>query len=136
MAQHIGEVAILVRDYDEALLWFTRKLGFIVKEDSPLPDGERWVRVGPRNGQTALRLARAKGDEQAAQIGRQAGGRVLCYLHTEDFRSEYAALLERGVRFTEAPRHESYGTVAVFVDLCGNRWDLVEHRNEHRAPSR
>jgi len=126
MAQHIGEIALLVRSYDEAVDWFTQKLGFILKEDTPLPNGERWITVGPSSGQTTLRLARAENAEQASQVGKQAIGRVLFYLHTDDFIRDHSAFLKRGVRFTEAPRNESYGTVAVFEDLYGNWWDLIQ----------
>ena len=117
---------IRVHDYDEAIFWFTQNLGFVLREDSPLPNGERWVTVGPSGGQTTLRLARTENAEQAAQVGKQARGRVLCYLHTDDFTRDYSTFLGRGVRFTEAPRNESYGTVAVFEDLYGNWWDLIQ----------
>jgi len=124
--RRIGEVALLIRAYDEAIAWFTRKLDFVVTADDPLPNGERWVTVAPAVDQTAIRLARAENAQQAAQVGAQAIGRVLFYLHTSDFARDHAAFLGRGVRFVEAPRHEAYGTVAVFEDLYGNRWDLLE----------
>jgi len=125
--QRIGYVALLVRDYDEAIAWFTAVLGFELVEDTPLTNGKRWVLVAPRGGAgTALLLARAVNDGQAAHIGDQTGGRVFLFLHTDDFHRDYAAMLARGVRFEEPPRIEPYGTVAVFVDLYGNRWDLLE----------
>ena len=127
--RRIGEVTLLVRDCDEAIAWFTRKLDFVLTADDPLPNGERWVTVAPNNGQTAIRLARAENTEQAAQVGKQAIGRVLFYLHTRDFARDHAAFLERGVHFAEEPRNEAYGTVAVFEDLYGNRWDLIQHKN-------
>jgi hypothetical protein len=126
--RHIGEVAILIREYDEAIVWFTQKLDFVLTADDPLPNGERWVTVSPGLDQTALRLARAETAEQAAQLGAQATGRVLCYLHTRDFARDHAIFVARGVNFVEEPRHEVYGTVAVFDDLYGNRWDLIEYR--------
>ena len=126
--RHIGEVAILIREYDEAIVWFTQKLDFVLTADDPLPSGERWVTVAPGPGQTALRLARAENAEQAAQVGAQATGRVLCYLHTQDFARDHAIFVARGVNFVEEPRHEIYGTVAVFEDLYGNRWDLIEYK--------
>lgn len=129
MKQTLGSIALLVRDYDEAIAWFTQVLGFGLIEDEPRGEGKRWVRVAPPgSGETALLLAQAGNDVQRAQIGNQAGGRVGWFLHTDDFARDFAAMTARGVRFMEAPRNEAYGTVAVFVDLCGNRWDLLEPR--------
>jgi len=125
MAQHIGEIALLVRDYEEAIAWFTQKLGFALLTDIDLGAGKRWVTVAPPGGGTALLLAKAMG-EQVAAIGRQARGRVFLFLHTDDFERDHAVFKARGVRFMEAPRHENYGTVAVFEDLYGNRWDLIQ----------
>ena len=127
MAQRIGALALLVRDYDEAIAYYTRILGFDLIEDTPLAGGKRWVLVAPAGGRgTALLLARAVGQAQVARVGDQTGGRVFLFLHTDDFRRDYHAMSERGVQFTEEPRHEPYGTVAVFTDLYGNRWDLLE----------
>jgi catechol 2,3-dioxygenase-like lactoylglutathione lyase family enzyme len=133
MPLRIASVALLVADYDEALAWFTEKLGFILAEDTPLSPGKRWLLIAPsaagRAGDTCpagLLLARASGAEQIAQIGRAAGGRVALFLHTDDFARDHAAFLNRGVTFLEPPRREPYGTVAVFVDLYGNRWDLIQ----------
>ena len=127
MAQRIGAPALLVRDYDEAIAYYTRILGFDLIEDTPLEGGKRWVLVAPAGGRgTALLLARAVGQAQVARVGDQTGGRVFLFLHTDDFRRDYHAMRERGVQFTEEPRHEPYGTVAVFTDLYGNRWDLLE----------
>ena len=127
MRQRIGLVSVLVADYDEAIAWYTGVLGFDLIEDTGLADGKRWVRVAPPGSpEAALLLARAATAEQAARIGDQAGGRVFLFLHTDDFWRNHAALSARGVVFTEAPRQEAYGTVAVFVDLYGNRWDLIE----------
>lgn len=129
MPAHIGAVALVVRDYDEALAYFTGALGFALLEDVPLGGGKRWVRVAPPGGGTALLLARAATPEQLAAVGHQAGGRVFLFLHTDDFARDHAALVARGVTFLEPPRHEPYGTVAVFADLYGNRWDLVQPKS-------
>ncbi len=119
---------LLVRDYDEAIAFYVGKLGFDLREDTPLSPVKRWVVVAPPGGGAAgLLLARADGDRQAARIGDQAGGRVFLFLETDDFARDHAAFTTREVRFVEPPRVESYGTVAVFEDLYGNRWDLIEH---------
>jgi catechol 2,3-dioxygenase-like lactoylglutathione lyase family enzyme len=125
MTQHIGEIALLVRDYEEAIAWFTQKLGFALLTDTDLGAGKRWVTVAPSGGGTALLLAKAVG-EQTAAIGRQAGGRVFLFLHTDDFERDHAVLRARGINFVEEPRHEAYGTVAVFEDLYRNHWDLIQ----------
>ncbi len=124
----IAHVALVVRDYDEAIAWYTGKLGFSVLEDTPLSPDKRWVLVAPEKPGTALLLAKAANAEQVARIGNQTGGRVFLFLHTDDFARDHAAFQARGVRFVEAPRHETYGTVAVFEDLYGNRWDLIERK--------
>ena len=127
MTRHLGCVALLVRDYDEAIAYYAGVLGFALLEDTPLGGGKRWVRVAPPGaGETSLLLARAEGPAQLAHVGDQAGGRVGFFLHTDDFARDHAALQARGVRFLEPPRTEAYGTVAVFADLYGNRWDLLE----------
>jgi catechol 2,3-dioxygenase-like lactoylglutathione lyase family enzyme len=125
---HIGLVAVLVHDYDEAIAFYTEALGFRLAEDTPRPDGSRWVVVEPGAGTFATRLllARAKGEAQAARVGDQTGGRVGFFLHTDDFARDHARMTAAGVSFLEAPRHEAYGTVAVFQDLYGNRWDLLQ----------
>lgn len=122
----LGRVALLVREYDQAIAYFTGVLGFDLIEDTDLGGGKRWVVVGPRSGGAALLLARAVTPEQLARVGDQAGGRVFLFLHTDDFARDYGRLRARGVRFVEEPRHERYGTVAVFEDLYGNRWDLIQ----------
>lgn len=129
MPQVISHVTFLVRDYDEGIAFFTGALGFELVEDTPQGDGKRWVLVAPAgaNG-TALLLAKAATPEQTALIGRQGGGRVFLFLHTDDFRRDYDAMRSRGVHFHEAPREESYGTVAVFEDLYGNKWDLIQRK--------
>src|SRR5207253_2045900 len=117
-------VTFLVRDYDEAIAWFTGALGFDLLENSELGDGKRWVRVSAKSGGSALLLAKADGPERA--VGRAAGGRVAFFLYTDDFARDHVAMLAKGVHFREPPRHEDYGTVAVFDDLYGNGWDLIE----------
>ena len=127
MKQSIAHITLVVRDYDEAIAFYTGALGFVLLEDTALGDGKRWVRVAPRGAsETALLLAVAGDDAQRARIGDQTGGRVGFFLHTDDFDRDHAAMSARGVRFLEPPRRESYGTVAVFEDLYGNRWDLLE----------
>jgi catechol 2,3-dioxygenase-like lactoylglutathione lyase family enzyme len=124
--RHIAHVALLVRDYDEAIAWFTGCLDFTLIEDSPRTPTKRWVLVSPSERGTALLLARAATPEQQAAIGRQGGGRVMFFLRTDDFRRDYQRMNASGVRFVEQPREEEYGRVVVFEDLYGNRWDLVE----------
>jgi catechol 2,3-dioxygenase-like lactoylglutathione lyase family enzyme len=122
----LAYVALLVRDYDEAIAWFTGALGWALLEDTPREPGKRWVRVAPApDSPNGLLLARAANAVQLAQVGRFAGGRVGLFVHSDDFDADHAAMLARGVRFVESPRHEEYGKVAVFEDLYGNRWDLV-----------
>jgi catechol 2,3-dioxygenase-like lactoylglutathione lyase family enzyme len=126
MTQRIGLVTLVVDDYDEAISYFTRKLGFALVDDTALEDGKRWVVVAPRGAESGLLLAKAVNQRQKQAVGAQTGGRVFLFLHTNDFRRDHAAYKERGVTFVEEPRQESYGTVAVFTDLYGNRWDLIE----------
>jgi catechol 2,3-dioxygenase-like lactoylglutathione lyase family enzyme len=132
--QHLGAIAILVDDYDRAIDYYTKTLGFRLLEDTPQTPSKRFVRVAPPNGpngsdgDTSLLLAKAANPEQAARIGDQTGGRVFLFLHTDDFERDYAAYKARGVDFIEEPRHETYGTVVVFRDVYGNKWDLVQHR--------
>ncbi|MER9730885.1 VOC family protein [Mesorhizobium sp. M0217] len=126
-SRRIATVTLVVGDYDEAIAWYVGKLGFVLCDDTDLGDGKRWVTVTPANGQGArLLLAEADGEAQEKSIGNQTGGRVFLFLETDDFASDHAAMLAKGVDFREAPRHESYGTVAVFADLYGNLWDLIE----------
>ncbi|GAA3999931.1 VOC family protein [Hymenobacter fastidiosus] len=127
MAQHLGSLTLLVRDYDEALAFYIGKLGFVLVEDTDLGHGKRWVLVAPAAGGGArLLLARAATAEQRAAVGNQAGGRVFLFLHTDDFARDFDQFTARGVTFLEEPRHESYGWVVVFRDLYGNKWDLLE----------
>ena len=133
----IAHVALLVREYDEAISYFTEKLGFTLVEDTRMSPDRRWVIVAPPGGEsgggaagTTLLLARARTVDQARLVGNQAAGRVFLFLHTDDFRRDYEAMKSRGVAFTEEPRTEPYGTVVVFQDLYGNRWDLLGPREE------
>jgi len=125
MRQRLALTALLVRDYDEAVAWFTGKLGFELVEDTDQGGGKRWVVVRPKGSDAGLLLARATG-EQINSIGRQGAGRVWLFLETDDFARDHAAMTAAGVSFAGAPRREPYGTVAVFEDLCGNRWDLIQ----------
>lgn len=126
--RRIALVTLVVGDYDEAIRFYTEALGFRLVEDAPRPDGSRWVvvRAGGEGAATDLLLARATGDAQCARVGDQTGGRVGFFLHTDDFARDHARMLAAGVTFLEEPRHEPYGTVAVFQDLYGNRWDLLQ----------
>ena len=125
---HIALVTLVVRDYDEAISFYTDALGFELLEDTDRGDGSRWVVVRPRGAAegTGLLLARAKDDDQRSRVGAQTGGRVGVFLPTEDFAADHARMQAAGVRFLEEPRHEPYGSVAVFEDLYGNRWDLLQ----------
>jgi catechol 2,3-dioxygenase-like lactoylglutathione lyase family enzyme len=127
MPRSITSLALVVRDYDEAIAFFTQALRFQLLEDTPMGNGKRWVVVAPDPPAGAsLLLARAVTPEQEAHIGDQTGGRVFLFLHTDDFWGDYAHMQAHGVRFTEQPRQEPYGTVVVFLDLYGNKWDLVQ----------
>ncbi|MET0328616.1 MAG: VOC family protein [Luteimonas sp.] len=127
--RRIALTTLLVADYDAAIAWYTRALGFRVFEDRPLGDGKRWVQIGPGTAEEAsLLLAQPANDAQRARIGDQTGGRVDHFLYTDDFARDHAAMTAAGVEFLEAPRHEPYGSVAVFADLYGTKWDLLEPR--------
>ena len=119
-------IAVIVRDYDEAIAWYREALDFALLEDSERGDGKRWVRMAPPgNTSFSLLLAKANTSRQVAAIGDQHGGRVGFFLHTDDFAADHARLAAAGAHFEEAPRHETYGSVVVFRDLHGNRWDLI-----------
>jgi catechol 2,3-dioxygenase-like lactoylglutathione lyase family enzyme len=127
MKQHIGSIALVVADYDEAIAFYTQKLRFQLLEDTDLGNGKRWVLVAPPGShETSLLLAKAAAETQQAAIGNQTGGRVFLFLHTDDFWHDYEAMHSNGIHFLEEPRHEPYGTVVVFEDLYGNKWDLLE----------
>jgi catechol 2,3-dioxygenase-like lactoylglutathione lyase family enzyme len=127
MPASISTVSLVVRDYDEAIRFFTDCLRFTLTEDTPMGGGKRWVVVSPPGEKGAsLLLAKAVEEEQEARVGDQTGGRVFLFLRTDDFFRDYEYMKAKGVRFTEEPRQESYGTVVVFLDLYGNKWDLVQ----------
>jgi catechol 2,3-dioxygenase-like lactoylglutathione lyase family enzyme len=142
MQQSLAHIALVVRDYDEAIAWFTGKLGFTLVADEHQPEQDkRWVLVAPPGapeGAATLLLARASSVEQAAFVGNQAGGRVFLFLQTDDFDRDYRAILDKGVRFVREPKLAPYGKVAVFEDLYGNLWDLVQFADaagQCQAPS-
>lgn len=121
--------SLVVRDYDEAIAWFTAALDFELRADDDMGNGKRWVVVAPRGERGGgLLLAKAANDEQRAHVGNQTGGRVFLFLEVDDFAAAYARLQAQGARFTEQPRHEAYGDVVVFLDLYGNKWDLIGRR--------
>jgi catechol 2,3-dioxygenase-like lactoylglutathione lyase family enzyme len=124
--QRLMLTALLVKDYDEAIAFYAGKLGFEVTQDTRLSAEKRWVVVTPRSGGGSLLLARAADDRQRAAIGEQSGGRVFLFLETDDFARDHADYSAKGVIFAEEPRQEPYGTVAVFIDLYGNHWDLIQ----------
>ncbi|NVP54798.1 VOC family protein [Mycoplana rhizolycopersici] len=127
MTRRIALVTLVVPDYDRAVAFYCGALRFDLIEDTQLPDGKRWVVVRPSGGErSGLLLARASGERQRAAIGNQAGGRVGFFLHTDDFESDFASFVAAGVRFLEQPRTEAYGKVAVFEDVFGNTWDLLQ----------
>jgi catechol 2,3-dioxygenase-like lactoylglutathione lyase family enzyme len=122
----IAAVTLVVADYDDAIAFYVGKIGFELVEDTPLGEGKRWVLVAPAGGGTALLLAQADGALQADRVGDQTGGRVAFFWHSNDFAADHARMTAAGVHFLEQPRTEPYGTVAVFEDLYGNRWDLLQ----------
>ena len=134
MPQTLGHVALVVRDYDEAIAFFTQTLDFTLIEDTRLSEEKRWILVAPPASKgTSLLLAKAANREQASRIGNQTGGRVAFFLHTDDFWRDYNTMKSRKVNFIRDPKEESYGTVAVFEDLYGNKWDLLELKRTIRT---
>jgi catechol 2,3-dioxygenase-like lactoylglutathione lyase family enzyme len=124
---HISLVTVVVDDYDQAIDFYVRAAGFRLAEDTPLGDGKRWVVLMPSGArETGVLLARAVTARQRERVGDQTGGRVSLFLSTDDFGRDYERMRAAGVHFAEAPRHEPYGTIAVFEDLYGNRWDLIQ----------
>ena len=140
MLQHLGYITLLVHEYDEAIVFFTQVLGFDLIEDSPSTDREgrakRWVLIAPPGSTgTQIRLARASNREETTRIGNQTGGRVFLFLHTNDFWRDYNRMCSKGVKFVRTPKEEEYGTVAVFEDLYGNKWDLLQLKRQHAKAS-
>ena len=126
MTQSIAHITLVVRDYDEAIDFYTRVLGFELLEDTPLNAGKRWVLISPKGSSTSLLLGKAEGVAQGESIGNQTGGRVFLFLYTDDFYRDFNNYQSKGVVFVREPKVENYGTVAVFKDLYGNLWDLIE----------
>ena len=127
MKQHIAHIALVVDDYDDAIQFYTEKLNFVLLEDTVLSETKRWVLVAPKgSAECCLLLAKAATEEQKTRVGNQTGGRVFLFLETDDFHRDYNDMLGKGVSFARDPKVEPYGTVAVFKDLYGNLWDLVE----------
>ena len=130
LKQQIAHIALVVNDYDEAIQFYTEKLNFNLIEDTVLSETKRWVLVAPKGSEECcLLLAKGVGDEQRSRIGNQAGGRVFLFLRTDDLWRDYNAMLEKGIKFAREPKTEEYGTVAVFEDLYGNLWDLIQFTN-------
>ena len=128
MNQHIAHIALVVKNYDEAIAFYTQKLNFTLIEDTKLSETKRWVKVAPKgNGNCCLLLAQAANEEQKSRVGNQTGGRVFLFLYTDDFWRDYNNMQEQKINFVRLPVKEEYGTVAVFEDLYGNLWDLIEH---------
>ena len=131
MKQSIAHIALVVDDYDEAIKFYTEKLDFTLLEDTPQSDTKRWVLIAPKGAEECcLLLAKGVGDEQRSRIGNQTGGRVFLFLKTDDFWRDYENIRAKGVTFVREPKTEDYGIVAVFEDLYGNLWDLVEFKNK------
>jgi len=131
--QHLAHIAVVVRDYDEAIQFYTQKLGFTLIEDTKLSEEKRWVLVKPPGAkECSILLAKAANEKQSASIGNQTGGRVFLFLHTDNFSKDYKRLIDQGVNFIRPPKEEEYGTVAVFEDLYGNLWDLIEPNEQNK----
>lgn len=127
MSQHIARIALVVDDYDDAIEFYTKKLGFSLLEDTILSETKRWVVIAPKGStECALLLAKAATEEQRKHIGNQTGGRVFLFLYTDNFQADYQNLIDQQVKIVREPTREAYGTVAVFADLYGNLWDLIE----------
>jgi catechol 2,3-dioxygenase-like lactoylglutathione lyase family enzyme len=126
LAQQIAHISLVVKDYDEAIRFYVDVLGFTLLEDTQLTETKRWVRVAPNGSNASLLLAKADGSIQEQYIGNQTGGRVFLFLYTDDFERDFNLYTNRGVEFVRPPQKESYGTVAVFKDLYGNLWDLIQ----------
>ncbi len=134
MKQTIARIALVVDDYDKAIEFYTKKLDFILIEDTDLGEGKRWVIVAPQGSkECALVLAKSDGEEQASRVGNQTGGRVFLFLYTDDFWRDYYKMVERGIKFIREPEKMPYGMVAVFKDLYGNMWDLLEPNNTNTS---
>lgn len=134
MKQKIAHIALVVEDYDKAIEFYTKKLDFLLIEDTKLSEDKRWVIVAPRGAkECSLLLAKAANKEQASSVGNQTGGRVFLFLFTDDFRRDYKNMLDKGIKFVREPEQMEYGMVAVFEDLYGNRWDLIEPNENNKG---
>lgn len=134
MKQRIAHLALVVKDYDEAIQFYTQKLDFVLLEDTKIDDEKRWVVVAPPGAvECSLLLARAANDEQEKSIGNQTGGRVFLFLFTDNFWRDYNKMIERRIKFVRPPKEEIYGIVAVFEDLYGNMWDLLEPNENNKG---
>jgi catechol 2,3-dioxygenase-like lactoylglutathione lyase family enzyme len=134
MRQRIAHLTLVVKDYDEAIAFYTKKLHFTLVEDTPLSDAKRWVLVAPQGAaECCLLLAKAENDAQMASVGNQTGGRVFLFLYTDNFNRDYQNLLDKGVCIVRPPKKEIYGAVAVFADLYGNLWDLIEPAEKQKT---
>lgn len=130
MKPYIAHIALIVADYDEAIQFYTQKLNLGLVEDTTLGETKRWVLVRPKGAtECCLLLAKAADDEQKSRVGNQTGGRVFLFLYTDDFWRDYSEMQQKGVNFVRTPKEEPYGTVAVFEDLYGNLWDLIEKKS-------
>lgn len=131
MKQHVAHIALVVEDYDDAINFYTQKIGFELIEDTKLSEEKRWVLVKPKGAtETAILLAKAANTEQKSRIGNQTGGRVFMFLYSDNFWRDYHLMVEKGVKFVREPKEEVYATVAVFADLYGNQWDLLEPKSK------
>ena len=134
MKQKIIYISVIVRDYDEAIEYYTKKLNFNLIEDTKLSDTKQWVVVSPPGSkETSILLSKASTPEQKKYIGNQSGGRVFIFLHTDNFFEDYNRLRKNGIKFLEMPREEKYGTVAVFEDIYGNKWDLIQLKSDNKG---
>ncbi len=134
MKQNIAHIALVVKDYDEAIQFYTEKLDFTILEDTKLNETKRWVMVAPPGAEECcLLLAKATNEEQLATVGNQTGGRVFLFLYTDDFERDYNKMISRGINFVRPPKKEAYGTVAVFEDLYGNLWDIIEPNENNKG---
>ena len=131
MNQQIAHIALVVNDYDEAIQFYTQKLNFILVEDTILSETKRWVLVRPVGSSTCLLLAKAANEEQRSRVGNQTGGRVFLFLYTDDFKRDFKNLQDKAIKIVREPVEENWGTVAVFEDLYGNLWDLIEPKKVH-----
>jgi catechol 2,3-dioxygenase-like lactoylglutathione lyase family enzyme len=128
MKQRLAQIAIVVDDYDKAIHFYTKKLGFELLEDTIMSETKRWVRVAPKGSDCGLLLAKAANDEQKSRIGNQTGGRVFLFLYTDDFWRDYHSYTKNGIRFVREPSQQEYGMVAVFEDIYGNLWDMISDK--------